>query len=104
MCFCACLKSNFLDSSQFRNLHVNTTAMHRVKKDPMSDVPFRHQNWYIKKKLSGSLKISNRDRSNDLCVLFGSIIQLNAVSCRSVYSRAAFNGINTVTSALLFTN
>ena len=30
MCFCACLKSHFLDSSQFRNLHVNTIAIHLV--------------------------------------------------------------------------
>ena len=29
-CFSACLKSHFLYCSQFHNLHVNTTAMHKA--------------------------------------------------------------------------
>ena len=29
-CFSACLKSHFLYCSQFHNLHVNTTAIHKA--------------------------------------------------------------------------
>ena len=49
MCFFACLKSHFLYSSQFRNLHVNTIAIHLVIKSLMSDMLSQHQNWYIKR-------------------------------------------------------
>ena len=37
-CFGACLKSNFLDHSQFHKLHVNATAVHKVNKDLTWDV------------------------------------------------------------------
>ena len=37
-CFGACLKSNFLDHSQFHSLHVNATAVHKVNKDLTSDM------------------------------------------------------------------
>ena len=37
----------------------------------MLDILSRHWDWYIKKKIvSGSLEISNYDRSDDRCVLF----------------------------------
>ena len=50
-CFSACLKSIFLYCSQFHNLHVNTTAIHNMNKDLMSDVHSQLWNWYIKKDL-----------------------------------------------------
>ena len=36
--FSAFLKSNFLFSSQIHNLHVNTTAIHKINKALMSDM------------------------------------------------------------------
>ena len=57
-CFSACLKSHFLYCSQFHNLHVNTTAIHKAA----------HK---------------------------AAFINFSAVKC-GVYSRAAFNRINTV--------
>ena len=42
----------FLYFSQFHNLHVNTTAIHKLNKDPMSDMLSRHS----KEVVSGSLK------------------------------------------------
>ena len=61
---------------------------------------------YSKGFASGSLKISNCDRSNDRCVLFDANIRINAASwCRvsnistlkcGVYPRAAFNRLNMV--------
>lgn len=38
----ACLKSDFLYCSQFQNIHFNTTAIHKVNKDLMSDVLSGH--------------------------------------------------------------
>ena len=37
--------------SQFDNLHVNTTAIHKENKDLMLDMLSQHQNWYIQKEL-----------------------------------------------------
>ena len=71
-------KSHFSYCSQFHHLHVNTIAIYKVNKDRMSDCLARHQNWFIQENLSGLLKISNCDRSNCRCVLFESIIRINA--------------------------
>ena len=49
--YSACLKSDFLYCSQFQNIHFNTAAIHKVNKDPMSDVLSGHLNWYIQKDL-----------------------------------------------------
>ena len=44
--------------------------------------------------MSGSFKISNCDRCIDRCVLFETIIRINAASWCSVYSRAVFINIS----------
>ena len=76
-------------------MHVNTSAIHKVNKDQMLDMLSRHWDRYIKKKIvSGSLKISNYDRSDDRCVRFKFIIRKNAASCYGVYLRAAFINIS----------
>ena len=76
-------------------MHVNTSAIHKVNKDQMLDMLSRHWDWYLKKKIvSGSLKISNYDRSDDRCVRFKFIIRKNAASCYGVYLRAAFINIS----------
>ena len=59
------LKEIFLYCSQFHNLHVNTTAIHKVNKIQYMQKGF----------VSGSLKIANCDGSN-----FESIIRRNAAS------------------------
>ena len=48
--FSACLKRYFLYSSQFHNLHVNTTPIHKVNKDILNMLSL-HQSWYIQKDL-----------------------------------------------------
>ena len=63
-------KTIFLYCSQFHNLHVNTTAIHKVNKDlnyvryafPTSEL------LHSKGFMSGSLKISSCDHSYDHCV------------------------------------
>ena len=59
--------------SQFHNLHVNTTAIHKVNKIQYMQKGF----------VSGSLKIANCDGSNDCGVPFESIIRINAASWRA---------------------
>ena len=44
-------KSFFLYCSQFHNLHVNSTVIHNVNEDLMSDMLSQHQNWYIQRNL-----------------------------------------------------
>ena len=48
--FSACLKIYFSYGSQFHNLHVNTTAIHKVNKDILNKLSL-HQSWYIRKDL-----------------------------------------------------
>ena len=50
-CFSASLKSHLLYCSQFHNLHVCITAIHKVNKNFKSGMLSRHQNWYIQKDL-----------------------------------------------------
>ena len=49
--FSASLKQYFFNCSQFHNVHVNTTAIHKVNKDLMLDMLSWHQNCYIQKDL-----------------------------------------------------
>ena len=103
-------KTIFLYCSQFHNLHVNTTAIHKVNKDlnyvryafPTSEL------LHSKGFMSGSLKISSCDHSYDHCVFLvyrsnkcymmmlhlfkrggGVFINISALKC-GVYFRAAF--------------
>lgn len=90
-------KSFFLYCSQFHNLHVNSTVIHNVNEDLMSDMLSQHQNWYIQRNLClGHSKFPTAIEAviTFFFFFFQSIILINPASWCGVYSRPAFINIS----------
>lgn len=97
-CFDACLKSHFLYHSQFHNLHVNTTKIHKVHKAHSVSMSLS-SSWskskscnvryasstselvHSKGSVSGSLRISHWNQSKLIVHCYKAVLPWDSESC-----------------------